>query len=286
MIHLDPYLLQHSSCFLRQGNKTSILLKLTCLFSLIIGFFGLWYFFEDLNIEIEVAARERTHPGIKCFYQQGFMHNVLGNFECNVLHMGEHYPVDAAAIYRDFRHHWMQISKKKDVSETPLFFPTQTFTAEYEVVFSDDPRGPSHQRISCNGDGLFIHEWNKLRFLYDGHKHLEFIIDPSEFRIYVHPLKEDVDIWLNEEMFLRARDEALYFKCLGEKQLNGHQCRVYGYESEEKRYYDKSSRLLILQKGGGTGRTYSTKLMKYSSQALPPSEFELPKNYCMINCTR
>lgn len=286
MMHLDPYLLQHSSCFLRQGNKTSTLLKLTYLLSLLIGFFGLWYFFEDLNIEMEVAARERTHPGIKCFYQQGFMHNVLGNFECNVLHMGEHYPVDAATIYRNFRHQWMQISEN-NVCEPPLFFPAQTFTAEYEVVFSDDPRGPSHQRISCNGNGLFIHEWNKLRFLYDCRKHLEFIIDPSEFRVYVHPLKKNVEIWLNEEMFLRSRHESLYFKCIGEEELDGHQCRVYDYQSEEKRYYDKSTQLLILQKGGGgTGRTYSTKLMKCSSQTLPSTEFEIPKNYCLIDCTK
>lgn len=107
-MHLDPYLLQHSSCFLRQGNQTSILMKHTCLFLLLIGFFGLWYFFEDLDIEIIVAARERTHPGIKCFYQQGFMHNQLGNFECNVLRMGEFYPLDAAVLYRIFRHRCSQ----------------------------------------------------------------------------------------------------------------------------------------------------------------------------------
>lgn len=109
-MHLDPYLLQHSSCFLRQGNQTSILMKLTCLFSLLLGFFGLLYFFEDLDIEMIVAARERAQPGIKCFYQQGFMHNQLGNFECNVLRMGEFYPLDAAVLYRMFRHRWSPTS--------------------------------------------------------------------------------------------------------------------------------------------------------------------------------
>ncbi|MBA3995095.1 MAG: hypothetical protein C0469_16375 [Cyanobacteria bacterium DS2.3.42] len=285
MMHLDPYVLQHSSCFLRQGNKTSIFEKILCLFVPLIGFFGLWYFFEDLGIEMEVAARERTQPGIKCFYQQGFMHTQLGNFECNVLHMGEHYPVDAAVLYRKFRHRWIRISQE-DVCKPPLFFPTQTFTAEYEVVFSDDPRGPSHERISCNGAGLLIHEWNKLRFLYDCRKHLEFIIDPSEFRVYVHPLRKNVEICLNEEMFLKSGHDSFYFKCLGEEKLDGHQCRVYGYEAYEKRFYDKDTHLLILQKGGGPGRTYTTKLMKCSPHALPSTEFELPKNYSLIDCTR
>lgn len=187
------------------------------------------------------------------------------------------------SVTLDFSH---QNLPKAITDEGSPFFPTQTFTAEYEVVFSDDPRGPSHQRISCNGDGLFIYEWNKLRFLYDRRKQLEFIIDPSEFKVYIHPLRQIGANWLDEEMFLRSDHESCYFKYLGREKLDIRQCRVYGYESQEKRYYDNSTRLLILQKGGGTGRTYSTKLMKYSSQALPSPEFEIPKNFCVIDCTR
>ena len=103
MTNPDPYILQPANGLVRHGKIQAMLWRLTHLTGLIVAVLYGSYFFENLPMEMKVAAIERLHPGQKCFYQNGIVHNLLGNFECNVLHVGEHYPIDAADIYRSFR---------------------------------------------------------------------------------------------------------------------------------------------------------------------------------------
>jgi hypothetical protein len=186
-------------------------------------------------------------------------------------------PIIATVISVSVNFHVVS-TKKSDSDKVSLFFPNRTYTAEYEIIQSDDPQGPRRQRISCNGKGLYIHEWNNLKFLLEKNRELEFIIDPSESKIYIHRLKQNGAAWLDEEVFFVSDYESSYFKYLGEEKIGSHQCRVYGSELL-KRYYDKDTRLLVLQKGGDVSRTFVSKLLSYSSQALPNSDFELPKNF-------
>lgn len=171
----------------------------------------------------------------------------------------------------------------------PVILPIRMYTAEYENVCSDDQRGPERRLISCNGKGLFIYEWNKLRFLYDAHKQLEYIIDPSNRNLYIHRFKQTGAEWLDEEMFLKSPDESFGFKQICEKQMFGHKCRVYIYELNPGSVitcFDENAKVLVYREIGGPGRTCITKLLKYSPQALTPNEFVLPKDYRVIDCTK
>lgn len=120
----------------------------------------------------------------------------------------------------------------------PVIFPSRAYTAEYENVQSNDPRGPDRHRISCNGKALQIYEWNKLRFLYDAHKQLQYIIDPSDKIINIHRFKQTYGEWLDEEMFLQSPSESTGYKQLDEEKMSGHDCRVYINDESEKRWYD------------------------------------------------
>jgi hypothetical protein len=171
----------------------------------------------------------------------------------------------------------------------PVTFPTRAYTAEYENVQSNDPRGPDHRRISCNGKGLLIYEWNKLRFLYDAHKQLEYIIDPSNKNVYIHRLKRINTAWLEEELFSPSPLELPGFKQLGEEKVIGYDCQLYVNRFQhgtEKRWYDRDTNVLVYRKLDSTVFTIVTKLLNYSSQALSTSEFELPKVYNIIDCTK
>lgn len=163
----------------------------------------------------------------------------------------------------------------------PLTFPSRTYTAEYENVSSNDPRGPDRRRISCNGKGFLIYEWNKLKFLYDAPKHLEYIIDPNDKIISIHrsTLEQTGGEWLDEEMSLRSHVEFPGYEQLGEEKMTGHNCRVYVNDESQKRWYDRHAKVLVYRKLDSPGMTPVTKLLKYSSHALHPSEFELPKGY-------
>jgi|GEM_PF-5592486 len=167
-----------------------------------------------------------------------------------------------------------------------LIYSGRAFAAEYEIACSDNTQEKRRQLVSCNGTGIFIHEWNKLRFLYDSNKNLEFIIDPSESRIYVHPLKEKGAYWLDEEHLLHGFPGLIGYKQLADATIDGRDCSVYGCEFDEKRYYDKETKLLVLQKGGLPHRRYSTRMLRYSDKALPANLFELPSGYSIIDCTR
>ncbi|PZM80893.1 MAG: hypothetical protein DKT66_16780 [Candidatus Melainabacteria bacterium] len=172
----------------------------------------------------------------------------------------------------------------------PVIFPNRTYTAEYEKVQSNDPRGPERLLISCNGKGLLIYEWNKLRFLYDAHKQLQYIVDPSDKIINIHPLRETAKNSLDEEMFLQLPSEYTGYKQLGVEKMIGRNCRVYVNEFQpgsEKRWYDRDTKVLVFQKlDATTGMTLVTKLLKYSYQALPPKEFELPKRFEIRDSTK
>lgn len=174
----------------------------------------------------------------------------------------------------------------------PVVFPSRTYTAEYENLQSNDPRGPDRRRISCNGKGLLIYEWSTLRFLYDAHKQLEYIIDPNDKIINIHrsTLKQTGGELLDEEMFLHSQSESTGYKRLGEEELIGHNCRVYVNELQpgsEKRWFDKDTKVLVYRKSEGSmGMTHVTKLLKYSTQALPANEFELPKGFEVRDSTK
>lgn len=61
--------------------------------------FSLIYFFENLPLEVEIAALQRTAPATHYFYQNGLLHTLVQNVECNILHIPAFEPIDAAVIY-------------------------------------------------------------------------------------------------------------------------------------------------------------------------------------------
>lgn len=165
--------------------------------------------------------------------------------------------------------------------ENSIVFPSRKYTAEYENFQSNDNRGPERRLISCNGNGMLIYEWNKLKFLYDAHKQLENIIDPREKIINIHRsnLNQTGGEWLDEDMFLQLSSESISYKKLGEEKIADHNCRVYVNAESEKLWYDTKAKVLVFRKFEYGAGSLVTKLLKYSSHALPTKEFELPNGY-------
>lgn len=67
----------------------------------------------------------------------------------------------------------LYVLPKALAEDNSIIFPSRKYTAEYENFQSNDNRGPERRLISCNGNGMLIYEWNKLKFLYDANKQLE-----------------------------------------------------------------------------------------------------------------
>lgn len=160
-----------------------------------------------------------------------------------------------------------------------IIYSGREFTAEYECVCLADPRRISTVLLSCNGKGLFVYESDRHRVIYDHNKKLEFSLVPFRKLVIVIPKYGNNAHWLDEETFLMGSPGLVGYKQLSDEQLEGRNCRVYDSDINEKRYYDKGTGLLVLQRGGIPSRTYLTRLVKYSTKALPSTNFELPKDY-------